>query len=687
MKRQMLKGYPWPEEKHSIAIRKAVIDDGMYLIVDFVSDKPQLRVCIGKKEYANYYPEGTAVTVLGKKDEAHAVLPDSWDQKQIAKVIESDLLVKQSVSYDDGGTGVEKENLCGWIGLKEHDCQKKLTERKHEIRRDRIQEFQALVPEIPSGFFRWARKQCEEHLFTYEPFRRRKQTTGICSNCGQESVVENIQQNQTYICPKCNAKTRTRRMDYKHKNPRPVQYKEREVILFQRVEGGYVERHFISWMKLAVAKEKYGCEESARIFLRHGKERTFYAKYSYLTREVFWDDANFGYFDPGGMIRIENGPIYPYTFRKSLTKGTKYQYSALEQLRKEPGFSPIEYLQRYEKYPVLEQMVKAGLRKLALQMDLAKLNLKAKKTWELFGLTKDAFHRLRQINGGKEEILWFQYMEQQHLTLPNAVICGMAKEGIEPANISGVPLSPTVIYNYLKRQATGCKGRRRMRELLGTWEDYLSMASYLKMPMDQDMVLRPRDLLLAHREVLSQCGGKEKVLRVVEIANKFPRVEAVLASIKEKYEYVGKTFSIVVPEKIEQIIEEGQALKHCLDRSDRYFERIANQESYIVFLRRTKAMEQPYYTLEIEPDGTTRQKRTVGDNQNNDYHRAEKFLKKWQAAIRPRLSQEDFERQEISRQLRMYELESLRNDKVTVHGGIHAGELLADILEADLMEA
>ena len=83
---------------------------------------------------------------------------------------------------------------------------------------------------------------------------------------------------------------------------------------------------------------KYGCEESARIFLRHGKERTFYAKYSYLTREVFWDDANFGYFDLGGMIRIENGPIYPYTFRKSLTKGTKYQYSALEQLRKEPGF-------------------------------------------------------------------------------------------------------------------------------------------------------------------------------------------------------------------------------------------------------------------------------------------------------------------------------------------------------------
>ena len=67
MKRQMLKGYPWPEEKHSIAIRKAVIDDGMYLIVDFVSDKPQLRVCIGKKEYANYYPEGTRSLFWARK--------------------------------------------------------------------------------------------------------------------------------------------------------------------------------------------------------------------------------------------------------------------------------------------------------------------------------------------------------------------------------------------------------------------------------------------------------------------------------------------------------------------------------------------------------------------------------------------------------------------------------------------
>ena len=160
-------------------------------------------------------------------------------------------------------------------------------------------------------------------------------------------------------------------MDYKHKNPRPVQYKEREVILFQRVEGGYVERHFISWMKLAVAKEKYGCEESARIFLRHGKERTFYAKYSYLTREVFWDDANFGYFDPGGMIRIENGPIYPYTFRKSLYQRYKIpiprHWNSCGKNRDFPRLNTCSAMKNTQYW---SRWIKAGLRKLALQMDL-----------------------------------------------------------------------------------------------------------------------------------------------------------------------------------------------------------------------------------------------------------------------------------------------------------------------------
>ena len=42
---------------------------------------------------------------------------------------------------------------------------------------------------------------------------------------------------------------------------------------------------------------------------------------------------------------------------------------------------------------------------------------------------------------------------------------------------------------------------------------------------------------------------------------------------------------------------------------------------------------QPYYTLEIEPDGTVRQKRTLFDRQHEDIEQATEFLQKWQKAV------------------------------------------------------
>lgn len=124
---------------------------------------------------------------------------------------------------------------------------------------------------------------------------------------------------------------------------------------------------------------------------------------------------------------------------------------------------------------------------------------------------------------------------------------------------------------------------------------------------------------------------------------------------------------------------------HCLDRSDIYFERIQNRESYIVFLRKTDDVEKPYYTLEIEPGGATRQKRTTGDKQNKDFDNAKRFIRKWQKEIQKRLSEEDIRLAEISDSLRMKELEELRKNKTKIWRGHLAGKMLADVLENDFM--
>lgn len=94
-------------------------------------------------------------------------------------------LIKQSSCYEDAGWGICKENLRAWIQRKEEVCRDIKRNKLYERKRKRIQQFQELVAKIQSGFANWARKQSEEHVFTYLLFRRKKESIGICSNCGQ----------------------------------------------------------------------------------------------------------------------------------------------------------------------------------------------------------------------------------------------------------------------------------------------------------------------------------------------------------------------------------------------------------------------------------------------------------------------------------------------------------------------
>lgn len=113
---------------------------------------------------------------------------------------------------------------------------------------------------------------------------------------------------------------------------------------------------------------------------------------------------------------------------------------------------------------------------------------------------------------------------------------------------------------------------------------------------------------------------------------------------------------------------------------------MVKQESYLLFLRKKNAPQKPYYTLEVEPDGTVRQKRTYFNRQNPDIKQAEKFLLRWQKQLSRKLNKEDKILSLKSRDLRKKEIEDLREKKIKVNGFGFTGKLLADILEEDLME-
>ncbi len=351
---------------------------------------------------------------------------------------------------------------------------------------------------------------------------------------------------------------------------------------------------------------------------------------------------------------------------------------------------PEYYLDTLQELPFLEQMAKTGLNRLAEDVYLHSRDIEFGQGPDFakrLGIDRMRMRRLKDLDGGYHLLGWLKYEKSMEKCFPDQILQYFTRRDIMPDEIQFIEdrMSPVRIKNYLEHQE-GLSGRKA-KELLSTWQDYLFMAGRMNMDTSQEVIYKPKDLVKSHDEAVCACGGVKMMKRAAELLKAYPDIETIYRSIKDKYEYGNKKYRIVVPEKIEDILKEGYALGHCLDRSDIYFDRIQRRESFIVFLRKAEKPEQPYYTLEIEPDGTARQKRTVGDKQNVDFDEAKGFILKWQRAIRKNLSKEDLLLAKESARMRVEEFKNLRESETKIWHGHLAGKLLADVLEADLMEA
>lgn len=213
------------------------------------------------------------------------------------------------------------------------------------------------------------------------------------------------------------------------------------------------------------------------------------------------------------------------------------------------------------------------------------------------------------------------------------------------------------------------------------------MAARFGMDTNDAIIYRVRKLKKRHDELARRGSGKDMSLRAGRLLLKFPHVEEIMQSVKQKFEYTGDDYVIVAPTCIEDVLAEGDALCHCISNVDRYWDRMEQRETYLLFLRKTSKPDKPYYTMEVEPNGTVRQLRTFYDRQEKDIQKARTFLRAWQKMVAKRLNEEDRMLAKASKEMREREFIQMRKDQVIIHTGDLAGKLLVDVLTADLMEA
>ena len=546
------------------------------------------------------------------------------------------------------------------------------------------------VSGLPKNWIGWVSKYgITEHYIFYK-YQKNGATEGYCTYCKKHVPIRSPKYNQKGRCNVCGQSITFRSVG---KSGRfCTKWYRVYLIQRRRKTSGFVLRifHARTWYKRGGYTDcETTChEEQRRIFSANGEEISNFVYDLFKQREMRWISCRSSWYYTCCDSQYK-GMVYPYTLSdlsRHELKETGLREYALGQKKIDPG----KYLYLWKTYPVLEQIVKAGLFQLVddvLDHRAADaIKRKGRKPTEFLSVDKKEFRRLRDMNGGVKELKWLQLEKSTGKTIGDEEICWMVKEGFEPNDLKFVldQMSICQIRHYLVKQSE--KSGDDISHVLQVWNDYLSMAKRLGMDIHDSIIYRTRDLQLRHKEAVLKIEEMKRGIRRRELEEKYVGFQKHLIDLKEKYEFSDGEYQVIAPKSIDDILHEGDTLHHCVNKTDTYFDRIVSKESYILFLREKENPKVPFYTLEVEPDGTIRQKRAEFNRQNKDIDKVTSFLTLWQKEIQKRLTQKDRKSTEESRKLRQQNYQEIRDKHVVVHGGTFAGELLADLLEKDLMD-
>lgn len=564
----------------------------------------------------------------------------------------------------------------------------RIRRQKREILLTQINERMALVPALPRDWEKWVEKVGADRNYIFYNAGKNVQT-GYCTYCEKEVPVIKPKYDKIARCVRCRKK-----IQYKSNRKRGDICDKYDVYLLQNCGNEFVLRTFYVQKRYSISSNtpNIQCEEKRRLF--------YQADFS--MEEYHYGKDEWGYRWKEGRLRIRGYALYTYfigypvgrvygktlpSLSKKFLKHTGFK----EFFQKVKAFCPEEYFDAYQRGAYIEQLVKAGLFGVVDEVMSGKtVTLDDSKT-DLLGklqINHAQLLRLRK-NESVEYLKWLQYEKEKGIPIEDGLIFWYIGQTLSPEDLSFISdrMSLVQIKNYLSRQVL--ESGLKIGTVLIIWRDYLRMAELLGRDTQDAIIYRARKLFQRHEEAIQCLKRKEFQERILEKETAFPTIHQICNSIREKYEYRSEKeiYEILVPNGIEDILVEGEHLKHCIDVNDLYLQRIADRETYILFLRKKEAPIQPYFTLEVEPNGTVRQKSTHFNRQEKNMDEINRFLKRWQRVIQKRLSKQDKLWTEESQRKREEEFLKLKAEKKIIFAGNYQGRFLVDVLEENLLEA
>ena len=160
-------------------------------------------------------------------------------------------------------------------------------------------------------------------------------------------------------------------------------------------------------------------------------------------------------------------------------------------------------------------------------------------------------------------------------------------------------LSPKKVDKYINSKAFKDKD-------MWLYRDYIALACDFDMNLKDDFVAYPRDLDVAHDNLIAIRDEEKNKKELKEAAAEDGAINTVYKKIRRKCSIETDKYVIRPAKTAREIVEEGQKLHHCVGMKH-YRDSMKEGRAFILFLRKKETPEQPYYTIEMFPDGRINQ--------------------------------------------------------------------------------
>lgn len=155
-----------------------------------------------------------------------------------------------------------------------------------------------------------------------------------------------------------------------------------------------------------------------------------------------------------------------------------------------------------------------------------------------------------------------------------------------------------------------------------TYSDYLDMSisvqkanTDLRIDYDFDSV---EDIIDMHNNILSIYNAVSEQVDTIAFDNR--------RDFFSKFEYEGKEFSVIAPQKASEIGFEGISLRHCVKS---YIKKVVNGYTNILFVRRNDDLENPFFTIELTNDKELAQAHGFCNSNASSEEGLPEFLDEW----------------------------------------------------------